>query len=332
MKKLLLQLLLLLLLASCTQKSDIPAVEVLKSSSRTDFVPTLEQKIDRSKNQIYCSTLLYAWNEIRKETGGEIQIGKEFKLLRSLNQSQLFQNTLAEEEINNSISFEDYTIKASSEFSKALPFEIPFEENNHSLTFAGKRVESFGFNGVGPEKRTQVEILYYKNDQEFAIKLFPKESQHEIFLYTSPKVKGQSLQGLVSAFQKVSRRESAAQKKDESMWRYYFADEDVLSIPVLSFNLKKEYTSLVGNTVLMRDTAYTIEKASQRIALVLNHKGAKVESEAVFEAAATEAAEELPKPKRIIFDKPFLLVFQRKDAANPYLVAWIANTELMVKK
>lgn len=41
---------------------------------------------------------------------------------------------------------------------------------------------------------------------------------------------------------------------------------------------------------------------------------------------------ELPVPKKMFFDKPFLLLMQRKNAPNPYFVMWVANTELMIRE
>jgi len=121
------------------------------------------------------------------------------------------------------------------------------------------------------------------------------------------------------------------EKTENNYWKYSIEDEDILSIPVINFNLEKNYESLEGNQLRSKDSKYHIETAYQRIALILDEKGAKVESEAEF-AVATEEIEELPTPKRLILDRPFLLVFKRTDTDNPYLVAWMNNNELMIKK
>ena len=80
---------------------------------------------------------------------------------------------------------------------------------------------------------------------------------------------------------------------------------------------------------------YEIVVAYQRTALLLDEAGAEIESEAYM---ATEAAEappenvEEPQPKRLVFDRPFLLVMKRKEAEHSYFVAWIVNEELMKKR
>ena len=108
-------------------------------------------------------------------------------------------------------------------------------------------------------------------------------------------------------------------------------DEDLLSIPVFNFNLEKDFETLAGNVFRVVEKPYTLVSAYQRIALILDEKGAKIESEAEINVA-TEAMEELPQPKRMIFDQPFVIAFKRIDAEVPYFMAWVQNTELMVLK
>jgi hypothetical protein len=45
-----------------------------------------------------------------------------------------------------------------------------------------------------------------------------------------------------------------------------------------------------------------------------------------------ESKYEKPKPKKMIFDKPFLILLKRTDAKNPYFGLWATNTELMTKE
>ena len=71
--------------------------------------------------------------------------------------------------------------------------------------------------------------------------------------------------------------------------------------------------------------------AQEKLDLEIQNKE-KLESEAEF--AATEAVEEFekPKPKMMIFDKPFIIFLKRKDAEYPYFGVYIANDELLIKK
>ncbi|QEE50097.1 hypothetical protein FUA48_11055 [Flavobacterium alkalisoli] len=70
----------------------------------------------------------------------------------------------------------------------------------------------------------------------------------------------------------------------------------------------------------------------QRISFQLDENGAIIESEA--EVAVTEEMEPGEKivPKKMLINKPFLLLLKRRDSKNPYLAVWVQNTELLVKK
>ena len=48
--------------------------------------------------------------------------------------------------------------------------------------------------------------------------------------------------------------------------------------------------------------------------------------------AAIEEELEKPKPKKMIFNRPFLILLKRAESKNPYFGLWIANTELMTKE
>jgi serine protease inhibitor len=66
----------------------------------------------------------------------------------------------------------------------------------------------------------------------------------------------------------------------------------------------------------------------QLVQFKFNEEGAKLKSEAV---AVTKSAilvgHESPQ---LIFDKPFLILMERKGAANPYFALWVDNPELLV--
>ncbi len=61
----------------------------------------------------------------------------------------------------------------------------------------------------------------------------------------------------------------------------------------------------------------------------MNEKGVELKSEAHMAFGC--AKQEAPVPKhRMIFDKPFLILMQRRDAKTPYFVFWVDNPEALV--
>ena len=147
----------------------------------------------------FCTTLGYAWGEIVNEIGGQLKIQKEDADLTFLNLNS-HQNTLAKDEINTSIEVNGFDLIARAEFSKSLPFEFDFERNNQEIVFDGKAVHSFGMNGRDRDMSPQVDLIYYKNEHDFALKLLPKEKEHEIFLIL-PKTAPTSFQSFFTSFQ-----------------------------------------------------------------------------------------------------------------------------------
>lgn len=327
MKKLAIILLTPILVFSCAEDRKFPEVQNINTFPNTDFVEHLNVPITQDKNQVYCVTLTYAWHELEKELG-KITVDS-CENLKALNDFTGYQNSLLPEEVDNDVQVQGSQIIATSKFNKSLPFETEFEKDNYKLKFDNQAVQSFGTS----EETKTFEVLYYENKESFAVRLLPKDKKHQITLYTSSDVKGNSLQELLTTFQTKETKHKEIETTEDNYWRYTFLEHsDVLSIPALQFNLEKNYTEMLGCTI--QNGNYFVEKMYQRTALILDEKGAEVESEAVV--AVTETAtmpiENEMEPKHLIFNKPFLITFQRTDTNQPYLVAWIYNTDFMTLK
>jgi len=94
------------------EERKFPQVKKLSEYKNTDFLPTLEHKIDRRKNAVYCATLLYAWEEIRKQISLPLTLSPEDTDLTLLNNSKSFINVLKSNEYTTSVEVKGNTIKA----------------------------------------------------------------------------------------------------------------------------------------------------------------------------------------------------------------------------
>jgi hypothetical protein len=104
-----------------------------------------------------------------------------------------------------------------------------------------------------------------------------------------------------------------------------------LAIPVLTLNVRRNYGEILGRHILNPElTGLWIDRAAEVIRFRLDETGAHLEAEAeiVGENGHSEPVP-VPGPRRFVFDRPFLLLLQERDASTPYFAAWIANTELM---
>jgi serine protease inhibitor len=149
-----------------------------------------------------------------------------------------------------------------------------------------------------------------------------------------PNEKGTNLQQM---FDDLTQKTASAIKEIQSgdaAWKYSLEmQSDELLIPKFSFNIETNYNSLEGSEFKMGDKPYLIEEAYQRTAFLLDEEGAKAESVAEETVVTEEAIEpvEKPHPKKLHFNKPFLVILKRKDSPNPYFAMWVENTELMQK-
>lgn len=327
-------ILFLIFCLGCKSDRSFPEVKNLSTYKATEFAPTLEQKISKNKNSIYCVTLLLAWDEVRKQIEQPIEIPKEYKDLIMLNQSQTFQNSLNEDEYNVSAEIELDKIIVNAAFDKNLPFEIDLKSFNNKLLFEGEKVASFGVNGADSyELLKNIRIIYYKNDANFIIKLFPKEKEHEIIIFKFEKKFGTLIQ-MNNEIERLTKIGQVEKQIYKSKWKYTFEYEDELVIPKFNFNIKTNYPILEQKRFKAKALSYKVESIWQRTAFILDGSGAKIESEAEIEVAVEEMAiiEEIKKPKKMYLDKPFFIILKRTDSKNPYFALWNANSELMIKE
>ncbi|MDD3771788.1 MAG: hypothetical protein PHC38_03930, partial [Weeksellaceae bacterium] len=163
-------------LISCEKKSRFSEVKNLSEYPNTQFIPTLEHQITKDKNSVYCATLLFAWDEIRNIIHADLMIPDEFLDLKLLNDSKSFIDVLESNEYKSSGKISDNLITARAEFKKSLPFEMKLNTYTGKLTFDEQKVASFGVDGFDEYELLQsVKIMYYKDDNNFIVKLLPKD-------------------------------------------------------------------------------------------------------------------------------------------------------------
>lgn len=71
-------------------------------------------------------------------------------------------------------------------------------------------------------------------------------------------------------------------------------------------------------------TAVTIQSVRFR----LDEYGAILKSQAA--GVVKCAVKQRKKPRQFVFDKPFLILLERKGAGQPYFALWVDNAELLV--
>lgn len=314
------------------KKSDsaevFPELKNVKSYKNTDFTPTFESSFDKTKNIIYSTTLPLAWNEIRSQLTPPIGNFQSAQL-KQLDETKSFLNTLKKNEYETTVEVIDSIIKASAYFRKSLPFEFPLTKHKESFKFGNIDVQSFGFY-VGNGYHGQMDfskVNYFNDENDYSISLFPKDKQHEIILILLNE-------NTISSFDKYFdhyKKNSNVKINPDNSWKYKYRKEDDVKIPIIEFNLEKDYEDMIESKFTTGKMPFEIVKAYQQNAFVLNEKGAEVESFADMAADAAAEDAEKPAPKLMYFNKPFVLFLKRKDAEFPYFGIYIFNDELLKK-
>lgn len=314
----------------------------LSEYPRTQFIPTLEHELSGNNNSVYCATLLLAWDEIRKQIDSPFTISDEYVGLKLLNQSTSFMDVLKTNEYNasggiTSGGINKLLITSRAEFDKSLPFEFKLQHFDNKLIFDKQEVASFGIKGTDSYTQQKiVEIVYYANDNNFILKLVPKDKEHEIILFKTAQ-HFNSIADMTVEIERLTEIGINEKQNKRLDWKYYYYNDDIVVIPKFNFNIETTYDSLIGNSFIAEKDTFLIDYVWQRTAFLLEESGAEIESESKLQisvAGIDSEEEKFEKPisKKMIFDKPFLVLLKRTDAKYPYFGLWTTNTELMIKE
>ena len=178
-----------------------------------------------------------------------------------------YKDVLDKEEYSASYTIEGVIIKARAYFKKSLPFEIPFTKDTNPLLFKNEKVVSFGCYGY----HESAQIIYYNNDNDFAIKLSPVDKEHQIILIKSNFSTTSTLLEQVENFQNAHQT-FLSNKNERNRWKYYIDWQDRIRIPIIQLHIETDYKNITGSKVETALIQYDILKAYQRTFL-LDKKG-----------------------------------------------------------
>jgi hypothetical protein len=327
--------LLVLLLGSFISSQNFLEVNKNTEYPKTEFLPTLENTLSKDKNAVYCVTLLYAWQKVRDTLQTTFEIPTKLKETQKdlflLNASTSFQDVLEKNEYTVKATIKGNTIKTESEFEKSLPFEYELESFKNELVFEGVKVASFGVFGGDEEAKKVIEILYYENDDEFILKLNSEDRLHEVILFKTQS----TFETFAQMNTKVQENIDATKNEREKGRKLSLANRDEVVIPKFDFDIENNFTTIEGNKIrsVSPKQNYIIKTAWQRIAFMIDEKGAKAESNAKVILKTTGIGKKYTaKPKSMRFDKPFFILLKKTNSKNAYFTLLANNAELMVKE
>jgi hypothetical protein len=327
-----------------------------KDLKATVISPHVDAKIERGKNLLWCSTFQLVWNEGCRFAGSDIHMANELPMVVSLNKklgsekdvnadSCLVMSGMVQDGIVKKIEQElerkfhgqaDPDLLKPSEtvlppdgwmayayFFRELPFEYPFDRLKEPLLFGSAQVASFGFRSLtcrmdDIHKAEQVTVLDYKGKDDFVVALKPRDGSERIVL-----AKVSPAKTLQKTIETVRSRIASASHADNVQG---LEENESLIVPILNFDLRQGYDELCNQPITTAGPlkGVPIVLAEQNIRFRLDERGAILKSD-----AGIALCEDGNKPRQFIFDKPFLILLERKDGERPYFALWVDNPELL---
>jgi hypothetical protein len=330
----------------------------------TDIVPVLGQSIRPDHNYVYCATFQMVWDQLKQQFGGPLRYEKSLPLADRLNRETFDVNDIPPDSYfvfckkwepgigqkiqalrddkfpQSSLSVPEIPgarggYVAYTYLLKLLEFSQVFERHHQALAFQHSkqvsRVASFGSRGddslSGHEAAAlsdEVRVLSYASPDDFVIALYSKGYGDEIVLAKlQPSRTMDETIGLVQ--DRIANH--AVQFKD-GFWN---PNQEPLWVPLIRLHVHGRYSELEGSTFKTPRSAGTIDWTSQDLRFRLDETGARVESQA---SSSTKSTTGMPptarlEPRRLLLDRPFLVLLRRHEAKRPYLAAWIGNADLL---
>jgi hypothetical protein len=329
----------------------------------TVIVPTLDTPIPEGKNAIWCASFQVAWNKLKTEVAkGPVLIQGAEEIADRLNKSPVTEADLPEGSYYAAAGLEKDGIierikrEMGQEFPMVPPptfsevwervavayaymkagvdYEIPYDDFDQGWEFedsAGKGTMVF-VTGIrerdahsprGNELRSQVRVIYCAEGrgvpQEYVIDPSMRSTPNQLLLARLQR-RGTLAELLVDLDSKIRQAPPGVPENMRS--------GELLIVPWMNWRIQRRYAEIEGVDKPIQNPV--LEKcwfghAEQLISFRLDRRGSSVESESKL-----DVVKDLP-PRMFAFDRPFLIVLRKRDAANPFFVMWVGNAELLQK-
>lgn len=324
---------LLLFISGCSNNE-----EPKKLTKTKDIVPTMSDKI--SDDGIWVGTFQLVWNDLKNEVvKQDINIDNEMAV--NLNKESFTEKDISSEYYYKKYGHGSLELKKEIEqgilekfnqkseildslnwnndyiFYTMLYREFEFEQKFDVLSNTDfGQYKNIKFFGISPNSKSklkeQVKILFYDNNQNFAISLKTK-SGDEVIMYKNPD--GLTFEEIYSNMNQKASAYNGSTMMSES---------DEFKAPMISIKYLRDYEELKNKPFLTADgESMLISDALQTVEFILNEKGGKVKSEAAI--GTKYAAVHEGEPKKLYLNDTFALFLKEENKDKPYLAAKITD-------
>lgn len=339
-----------------TTKSDIKEKETFNTEGVTTTL-TLEDEIQ--DDTIWCGTFQLIWNDLKNDLAKQdIVFTPQLKVVENLNKETFRVNDLSDKYFYKKIGTPSISLKKEIEqaikdkfnetsdilddfdwenrdpldfflyvmLKKDFQFEKAFEELENGKFGNYDDVKYFGIKSdESGELRQQVDVLYYKSKDDFAIKLRTKQ-EDEVILCKNPEGKtfGEIYNNILEKTEVKVYNMPNNQDNYESVKLYGELKEgEILKVPNIKLKEKNEITEIEDKKFLFSNgEVYSIEKALQTIEFELDRTGGKIKSEAGM-MVKNESVAIMDEIREFSIDDTFAIFLIEKGKDKPYFVGKI---------
>lgn len=348
-----------------TKKTEIEEPNKPTSSSKTSLsstegittVLTLDDEI--TDNTIWCGTFQLIWNDLKNDLAKQdIVFNPQLKVVENLNKETFTTKELSEASYYKKIGTPSLKLKEEIEkaikdkfnetsdilddfdwenrdpldyflyvmLKKEFQFEKAFEELENGKFRDYDNVKYFGIKSDETgELKQQVDVLYYKSKDDFAVKLRTKQ-EDEVILCKNPEGKtfGEIYNNILDKTEVKVYNMPNNQDNYEAIKVYGELKEgELLKVPNIKLKEKNEITEIEDKKFLFSNgEVYSIEKALQTIEFELDRTGGKIKSEAGM-MVKNESVAIMDEIREFSIDDTFAIFLIEKGKDKPYFAGKI---------
>ena len=343
MKKILVSLAILVAMIggiSTAQAQEVNSIEVL---------PTMNTQ-STAQNRIWVGTFQLVWNELTdKIVKAPVKfLDFDSQMANNLNQKQFKKSNLNEKsyyvksgivspalkaeieknikskfhETSDILKMFDFTYNPEKIFvyamlKKDFRFTNAFDKlATGNFGNSQEKVKYFGINdNSNPKLYKNVNVLFYNNDNDFAVKLYTK-GKDEVLLYRTNDDK------TFDKYYAELNDKTAKYSGDKN-----FVKNDTLTIPDIKLYQETSFNELEGHQIV--GTNMQIDKTIETVDFRMNNKGVKLKSEAAIMLRCMSLA---PSEGRdFTFNNNFVLFLIEKNQNTPYYAMKVSDVAAINK-
>lgn len=323
-----------------------------KNLNDLDMVPVLKEKI--KENAVWAGTTNLVWNEMldKLNDGKAVEVEPKSELTDHLNKKGFTKEMVPDsyyyikaekmkeglkEEIekgikdkfnqkSNILDLIDWRVDENkylfySMLYREFEFKNKFNKLENGKFKEYKNVKYFGTEGKNEEKlKEQIDILYYKNDNDFALAINTKDGD-QVVVNKNPK--GDSFYDIYKNILKNKMEYENDPKAEQISNNYLF------KMPNIDFKKIKTYDELENVTIKAKDNfKMRIQKVIQGIEFKLDEKGGRVKSETAMMGVKMGALADEKMPRELYIDDTFALFIQKENKV-PFFALKIDDISLV---